>query len=113
LHAVAFGCRQLLVEFVELGGDDVFLLVDAEDAVLFLIANQLFLRFLNFHLQFGQLLGEPVGGSHGGIEAGLVILLDVGVDQRVDRFGGETGIGAGEPDFEQSSAGDGVDLRAP
>jgi hypothetical protein len=61
--------------------------------VLLLIANQFFLGLLHLHLQFGQLLGKPVRGACRGLEVGLVILLDVSVNHRIDYLRSQTGSG--------------------
>ena len=52
--------------------------------MLLLILDQLLLRGFHLHLQVRKLLLQPVGSLHGGFKARFEVLLDVGIDQRVD-----------------------------
>ena len=55
LHPVGFGGGQFLVQLIQLGGGDVLLFINAENFVLLLVLDQLFLRSLDLHLA-----GPPV-----------------------------------------------------
>ncbi len=111
LHAVEFRRRHFFVEFVELFGGDVLLIVDPENLVLFLVAHQLFLRGFHLHLQVDELLGEPVGGLHGGFELRLEVLLDIGGGQRIDRARGQLRVGAVVVNLDDARVGNQGDMQ--
>ena len=79
--------------------------------MFFLVTDQFFLRLLDPHLQLRQLLRQPVGGAHRGIHARFVILFDVSIDQSIDRFGRQHGVGTGEPNLQQSRPRNRIDLQ--
>ena len=112
LHAVAFRGGQFAIEFIQLAGNDVGLFVGAENFVFFLVADEFFLRGLDFDLEVDELLGEPVGGLHGGFELGFVVLFLVSDHQGVDDSGGEALVGTGVVNFDDAGVGDDDDVEA-
>ena len=80
--------------------------------MLFLVLNQFFLRGLDLHFEIDQLFRQPVGGLHGGFEAGLEVLLDVGADQGIYYAGSKIFVGAAIVDFDDSGIGDQSDPKS-
>ena len=81
------------------------LFVNSQNFVLFLILHQFLLRCFYFHLQVDELLGEPIGGLHGGFEFGLEILLNIGTGERVHNLRGKIRIGAAVMNINDASIG--------
>ena len=83
LHAIFFRGRQLLVQFIELAGNNILLVVDHEDVMFPLVRNQLLLRFLNCRAQLSQLCRKEFGCAICGLIAGADIVVDKNVDQSI------------------------------
>ena len=111
-HPVGFRGGQFLVQLIQFRSGDVLLFVNSQNLVLFLVLDQLFLRGLDLHLEVHQLFRQPVRGLHGGLEAGLEILLDIGGDERVHHVGSEVLVGAAVVDLDDPGIGHQRDAEA-
>src|ERR1700719_1549289 len=76
-----------------------------------LVAHQLFLRSLYFHLKVNKLLGKPVGGLHCRFELRLKVLLDIRRREGIDSARGQLRIGAVVMNLHDSGVGNQRDLK--
>ena len=77
----------MLVQVVELTGDDILLLVDHQDVMLTLIGDKLLLRLLDLCAQLSQLCGEKFSGTICGFVARANVVIDKRIDEGIHDSG--------------------------